>query len=105
VLLLIVPLIVSKVSDSPSSSELILTALVESVIFELIILSPTIFLKAPVLETPVPFKVMSSPAPIVIVPDNCKAAPSATEVLPSVVPRALLFAAVKTPAEIVVVPV
>ena len=65
---------------------------------------PEIFLKAPPELIPVPFNVNAS-APIVIPPDNCNAAPSATVVPDAVVPRAVSFAAVKTPAEIIVAPV
>ena len=65
---------------------------------------PEIFLKAPSVLIPVPFNVNAS-APIVIPPDNCNAAPLATVVPPAIVPRAVLFDANNTPAEIVVAPV
>ena len=67
-------------------------------------LFPERFLKAPPELIPSPFIVNAS-APIVIVPDNCNAAPLATVVPDAVVPRAVLFAAVNAPAEIVVRPV
>ena len=65
---------------------------------------PEIFLKAPSELTPVPFNVNAS-TPIVMLFDNCNAAPFATVTPPASVPRALLFVANNTPAETVVRPV
>ena len=53
-------------------------------------LSPEIFLNAPVESSPVPTKVKSSPLAIVIPPINSSAAPFATVVLPVVAPSAVL---------------
>ena len=66
-------------------------------------LTSEIFLKAPPELMPLPFNVKGS-APIIIPPDNSKAAPFATMVLPLMLPRASLLEALNTPAEIVVVP-
>ena len=65
---------------------------------------PEIFLKDPPELVPSLFNVKAS-APIVMLPDNSNAAPLATVVPDTVVPSAVLFAAVITPAEIVVRPV
>jgi hypothetical protein len=50
------------------------------------VLSPEIFLNAPVESSPVPIKVKSSPLAIVMPPINSKAAPLATVVFPVVLP-------------------
>jgi hypothetical protein len=68
------------------------------------VLSPEIFLKAPVESSPVPIKVKSSPLAIVMPPINSKAAPLATVVLPVVLPSASSCAALNEPSAIAVVP-
>ena len=67
-------------------------------------LVPEIFLKDPTALIPSLFNVKAS-APIVMSPDNSNAAPLATDVPDAVVPSAVLFVALNTPAEIVVRPV
>ena len=95
------PLATSKVNVP--TSELILNA-EDCVIAPPYVLLPKIFLIEPAPPTPVPLIVNAS-APIIIPPDNCNATPSAIVTPPATVPKAVLLAAVTTPAEIVVRPV
>ena len=60
--------------------------------------------RAPSLETPVPLRVSAS-APTVMPPWICSAAPLATEVPPAIVPSAVSFWMLSTPADTVVAPV
>lgn len=62
------------------------------------------FLRAPPLLIPVPFKVKAS-SPMVTPPESSSAAPLATVTPPATVPSAVLCVALKAPLEIVVRPV
>ena len=67
-------------------------------------LSPDIFLNAPVVSSPIPIKAKSSPLAIVMPSINSKAASAATVVLPVVAPSAVLCEALNEPSAIAVVP-
>ena len=81
------------------ASELIRVALPNVIVPEKVLL-PLIFLKAPSVETPVPFRVKALLT--LMPPCTCKAAPAAT--LADPVPSADAFWILTTPLLIVVVP-
>ena len=68
------------------------------------VFAPLILRKAPPLATPVPLSVIPS-AIAVKPPWTSNAAPAVTEVVPAVVPSAVLFWMFTTPALMVVAPV
>ena len=84
------------------------SAVIELVVFKpmepAISLAPETFRSAPPLLTPVPL-IVSASAPTVMPPCSSSAAPDATVVPPPVVPSAVAFWMLSTPAETVVVPV
>ena len=67
------------------------------------VLSSAVFLITPLFEIPVPLMVIASATVMSLL--TCKAAPEATVVAPAVVPSALLWVMLKTPALMVVAPV
>ena len=67
------------------------------------VLSSAVFLIAPFEEIPVPLMVMASATVMSLL--KCNAAPEVMVVAPAVVPSALLWVMLKTPALMVVLPV
>ena len=87
-----------------SASELISTPLEPNVTVPCQTLLPLMLRSAPSAEIPVPLSVSDS-APTVMLFWICKAAPEVTEVPAAVVPRAVAFRMLSTPAFTAVVPV
>ncbi len=81
----------------PESEAIFAAATSASVMEPARLLSPLMFLSAPVLPTPVPFREVMSSAPMAIPPASCSAAPEAMVTSPPVVPRAVLLVARRTP--------